>query len=84
MRIGSAPEMAEPGIEGLESLGLQGKKALRLKAFTANPRKLEHGFRMIRARIPPCNPVLYLKAMRIMMFQLSGYYCRVLRLCFRA
>ena len=28
-------------------------------------------------------PVLYLKAMRIMMFQLSGYY-RILRLCFRA
>ena len=33
-------------------------------------RKLEHGFRRIRARIP----ILYLKAMRIMMFQLSGYY----------
>ena len=34
--------------------------------FTANPRKLEHGFRRIGARI---------KGMRTMMFQLSGFYC---------
>ena len=33
-----------------------------------NPRKLEHGLRMISARIP-----FYLKGMRIMMFQLSSF-----------
>ena len=37
---------------------------------TVNPRKLEHGFRRICARIP----ILYLKGMRILMFQLSGFY----------
>ena len=36
-----------------------------------NPRKLEHGFRMIHAGIPY---IFYLKGMRIMMFQLSGFY----------
>ena len=35
----------------------------------AKPRKLEHGLRMISAGIP----MLYLKGMRIMMFQLSGF-----------
>ena len=34
-----------------------------------NPRKLEHGFGMISASI------VYLKGMRIIMFQLSGFYC---------
>ena len=39
-----------------------------------NPRKLEHGFRRSSARIP----ILYVKGMRIMMFQLSGFcfYCK--------
>ena len=37
-----------------------------------NPRKLEHGFRRISARIPL---YLTLRGMRIMMFQLSGFYC---------
>ena len=32
-----------------------------------NPRKVEHGFRRIRARIPY---ILYLKGMRVRMFQL--------------
>ena len=40
---------------------------------TVNPRKLEHGFRMILTGIP----ILGLKGMRIMMFQLSGFYCNV-------
>ena len=35
-----------------------------------NPRKLEHGFRMISAGIP----ILHLNGMRNMMFQLSGFY----------
>ena len=35
-----------------------------------NPRKLEHGFRMINAGIP----ILYLKGMRAIIFQLSGFY----------
>ena len=35
-----------------------------------NPQKLEHGFRRIGARIP----ILYLKGMRVLMFQLSGFY----------
>ena len=39
---------------------------------TVDPRKLEHGLRRISARIP----ILYLKGMRIMMFQLSGFYYR--------
>ena len=37
-----------------------------------NPRKLEHQFRMIHAGIP----LLYFKGMRLMMFQLSSFYCR--------
>ena len=36
-----------------------------------NPRKLEHGFRMIHGGFP----ILYFKSMRLMMFQLSGFYC---------
>ena len=36
-----------------------------------NPRKLEHGCRMINARIPF---LLYLKGIRTIMFQLSGFY----------
>ena len=39
-----------------------------------NPRKLEHRSRTIHAGIP----ILYFKGMRLMMFQLSGFYCRVL------
>ena len=39
-----------------------------------NPRKLEHGFRMISAGIP----LLYLESRRLVVFQLSGFYCRVL------
>ena len=39
--------------------------------ITVEARKLEHGFRRISARIL----ILYLKRMRIVMFQLSGYYC---------
>ena len=42
--------------------------------FTANPRKLEHGFRRIRARIPYFTLI---KGMRRMMFQLSGFYYRL-------
>ena len=38
-----------------------------------NPRKLEHGFRMMGARIPSTY-LLYLKGMRIRMFQLFGFY----------
>ena len=38
--------------------------------YTVEARKLEHGFRRISARIL----ILYLKGMRMMMFQLSGYY----------
>ena len=37
---------------------------------TVDPRKLEHGLRRISARIPYTLP----KGMRIMMFQLSGFY----------
>ena len=36
-----------------------------------NPRKLEHRFRMIHAGIP------YFKGRRLMMFQLSGFYCNL-------
>ena len=39
------------------------------------PGKLEHGFWRINAEIPI---ILYLKGMRILMFQLSGFYCRLL------
>ena len=39
------------------------------------PRKLEHGFRRIGARIPYTLPK---RAMGILMFQLSGFYCKVL------
>ena len=35
-----------------------------------NPRKLEHGFRMISARIP----FIYLKGIRTIMCQLFGFY----------
>ena len=48
-----------------------------LFGFTVEARKLEHGFRRISARIP----ILYLKGLRIMMFQLSGFYCRAFRVC---
>ena len=41
-----------------------------------NLRKLEHEFRRIGARIPP---ILYPEGMRILMFQLSGFYYRVSR-----
>ena len=41
--------------------------------FTANPRKLEHGFRGFMLGFP----ILYFKGMRLMMFQLSGFYYRV-------
>ena len=50
---------------------------LVLQGFTMKPRELEHGFRMITARIPY---ILYLKGTRIMMFQLSGLYFRALGL----
>ena len=42
-----------------------------IRRCTVDPRKLEHGFRRLCARIPN---ILYLKGMRILMFQLSGFY----------
>ena len=51
-----------------------GFRALRL---TANLRKLEHGFRMISARIPHTLP--FSKGRRVRMFQLPGFYFRVKR-----
>ena len=44
-----------------------------IRRCTVDPRKLEHGFRRLCARIPN---ILYLKGMRILMFQLSGFYYR--------
>ena len=44
------------------------------KSYIVEARKLEHGFRRIRARIL----TIYLKGMRRMMFQLSGFYCMML------
>ena len=52
----------------------------RVGGSIVNPRKLEHRFRMIHAGIP-----FTFKGMRLMMFQLSSFYCRfrgiALRIC---
>ena len=50
--------------------GAQTVQGVEFIVFIVNPRKLEHGFRMISARFP----LLYLQGMGIMMFQLSGFY----------
>ena len=47
-------------------------QCLKLGRFTANVRKLEHGFRMIGARLGSL--IVYLQDMRVIMFQLFGYY----------
>ena len=60
----------------VQALGAQvlGAKGFRLHMYyTVDPRKLEHGFR----RISVGSPIPYLKGMRILMFQLSGF-------CFRS
>ena len=41
-----------------------------MHVYTVNPRKLEQGFRRIGARIPYAFP----EGMKILMFQLSGFY----------
>ena len=48
-------------------------KGFGFRLLTVEDRKLEHGFRRIHAVIPY---TLYFKGMRLMMFQLSGFYCR--------
>ena len=67
----STPEVvtSEGPAKNLELRGYAfSDKSLR---HVVNPRKLERGFRRIGARIP-----YTLKGMRILMLQLSGFYCR--------
>ena len=46
----------------------------RVVAPIANPRKLEHRLRMLRVLGSPVLPTLYLQGIRIVIFQLSGFY----------
>ena len=59
------------GYNALESW-FEGFREQSLGHWIVNPRKLEHGFRMIIAGIH----YTYLNGMRIMMFHLSGFYFR--------
>ena len=63
--------------EGTQSRNQEACKAqapVMTVTIIVNPRKLEHGFRKISARIPY---KIFLKGMRRMMFKLSGFYYKI-------